>query len=44
MHGAFPPKPLNFELSHQIISGFCKDSSTSFEAGGCGIDSQGWVT
>lgn len=24
----FPPKPLNSELSHQIISGFCEGSTT----------------
>ncbi|KAF8235928.1 hypothetical protein L208DRAFT_1533595 [Tricholoma matsutake] len=34
----FPPKPLSPELSHEIISGFCKDASTdSLEENGCAV-------
>ncbi|KAF8240621.1 hypothetical protein L208DRAFT_1188599, partial [Tricholoma matsutake] len=37
----FPPKPLDLELSHQIISGFCKDSSPDcLEEGGCAVCGQ----
>jgi hypothetical protein len=38
---SFPPKPLDLKLSHQIISGFCKDSSPGcLEESGCAVCGQ----